>query len=79
LAAAATQKGERLKAIVDAIGGVRLLAMECSVSSTTVRTWLTGTRTPSPANRRRIGMLARDFGLPTPYEEWGSGTRRRTP
>lgn len=62
---------------MDALGGTRLLAIECEVSSWTVRAWLSGKHEPSPMNRRRIAMLARDFGLPSPYPEWSTGTRRR--
>jgi CheY-like chemotaxis protein len=72
VAAAAARKEDLLRAIVDALGGTRLLALECDVSSWTVRAWLTGKHSPSPGNRRRIAMVARDFGLPSPYGEWAA-------
>jgi CheY-like chemotaxis protein len=73
LAAAAARKEELLQAIVDALGGTRMLALECDVSTWAVRAWLAGKHSPSPGNRRRIAMVARDFGLPSPYGEWRAG------
>lgn len=79
MAAAARNKEETLQALVDALGGTRMLALECEVSTWTVRAWLAGKHEPSPVNRRRIAMLARDFGLSSPYGEWETGVRRRPP
>jgi hypothetical protein len=73
--AAAARKGDSLEAIVDALGGAHLLALECDVTARTVHAWLAGKRSPSPGNRRRIAMLARDFGLPSPYDALQTSVR----
>lgn len=77
--AAAVKKDhtQSLHAIADALGGTRMLALECGVSTWTVRAWLSGSRQPSPVNQRRIDLLARDFGLPELYAQWHTGVRRR--
>ncbi len=77
LAAAARKEHANLRAIVDALGGTRMLALECDVSTWTVRAWLAGSRQPSPLNKRRIDTIARDFGLPALYGQWHTGVRRR--
>lgn len=73
----APRNEDALKAIVDALGGTRYLALECEVSMWTVRAWLTGKRVPSPVNRRRIAMLASDFGIASPYDEPKTGVHNR--
>jgi hypothetical protein len=57
---------DRLQRIVDALGGSRRLAVECGVSSWSVRAWLAGVRKPSAACRERIEVLARGLDLPVP-------------
>lgn len=52
-----------VRQVVQALGGVKYLAIECDVTSWTVRAWMAGTRLPSPASQRRITLIARDFGL----------------
>jgi hypothetical protein len=53
--------------IVEALGGTRALATECSVSTWTVRAWLTGGRTPTPSSQAQIDSVARRLDLPAPY------------
>jgi hypothetical protein len=71
---------ELVQEIVRALGGVKYLALECDVSTWTVRAWMTGARLPAPANRRRIALLARDFGLTAErsgrYRKSGSGGKK---
>jgi hypothetical protein len=64
-----------LECMVLAIGGVRLLAVECRVSTWTVRAWLSGERRPSPTNLRRLSELARELQVPTPFAFVGRDTR----
>ncbi len=68
-----------LRRIVDALGGIRLLAVECEVSTWTVRAWMDGTRAPSPLNERRLNGIAHRLRLRPPYPKWESGPRRNDP
>lgn len=79
MAPAARKQGEKLERIVDALGSVRALAAECSVSTWTARAWLSGTRTPAPESQRRLNVLARENALPPPYPQWETGVQRREP
>ncbi len=63
---------------MDAIGGIRLLAVECKLSTWTVRAWLDGSRAPSPTSQRRLNEIAEGLGLRPPYPQWETGLRRRT-
>jgi hypothetical protein len=74
--AAALKEADALQRIVKALGAIRLVAKECSVSTWTARAWLAGTRQPSPANQRRLNLLAQDLKLPPPYPQWETGRRR---
>lgn len=65
--------------MVDAIGSVRLLALECEVSTWTVRAWLDGARAPSPPSQRRLNEIANRLGLRPPYAKWVSGVTRSDP
>ena len=64
-----------LECMVLAIGGVRLLALECRVSTWTVRAWLSGERRPSPTNLRRLSELAWELDVPIPFAFAGRNTR----
>jgi hypothetical protein len=72
---------ESIQRLVDALGGTKLLALECDVSTWTILAWLEGRRTPSPSSRRRLDVLAKSVGLPPPFPEFadeaGTGVRRR--
>jgi hypothetical protein len=79
LAAAARSDEKRsLQRIADALGGPRVLALECDVSAWTVRAWLRGVRSPSNVSQRRINVLASELGVAPPYPRWETGIRRRT-
>lgn len=62
---------------MDALGGTRLLAEECGVSTWTVRAWLGGERTPTPLTQERIDGIARRLDLVAPYAKRPAGTRRK--
>ncbi|HEX8792826.1 MAG TPA: hypothetical protein VF765_17895 [Polyangiaceae bacterium] len=79
MAAVPGKKGDGLQRIVDALGGIRLVAVECNVSTWTVRAWIEGTRAPSPTSQRRLNAIAEDLGLRLPYPKWASGVRQRDP
>jgi hypothetical protein len=76
--AIAARTHDALQCIADALGGCRVLAVECAVSPWTARAWLRGHRTPSPPNQRRLNVLAEELGLLLPYPHWETGVRRRT-
>ncbi len=63
--------------MVDALGGVRLLAVECQVSTWPARAWLDGARAPSPNSQRRLNAIAQRLGMRPPYPKWESGVVRR--
>jgi hypothetical protein len=65
--------------MVKALGGEEYLALECGVSVETVRAWLTGEQRPSPANARRLVLIATSLGLTFIQEEPSTGVRRRRP
>ena len=64
-----------LECMVLTLGGVRLLALQCRVSTWTVRAWLSGERHPSPTNLRRLSELARELEVPTPFAFVGRDPR----
>lgn len=76
MAAAGRKHGDALLRIVGALGGIRLLAVECNVSTWTVRACLDGSRAPSPASQRRLNEVAQGLGVRVPYPQW-AGLRRR--
>lgn len=53
-----------------------MLAVECDVSTWTVRAWVEGTRSPTPLNQRRLNEIAHRLRLRPPYPKWESGQRR---
>lgn len=63
--------------MADALGGIRLLAVQCDVSTWTVRAWIAGMRVPSPRSQRRLNAIAEDLGIRAPYSQWETGPRRR--
>jgi len=69
--------GDALRRITEVLGGTRVLAIECDVSTWTARAWLSGARRPAPASQRRINELASDLGVELPYPDAETGVRRR--